>query len=262
MLHPLQVLQDWLRGVVQNRIPHVVLRAGHGNMSYKLKSWFVTGDCHLESAVASDIIDLLRSKPQWCKPKIVLLPFYLPDSFQEDTPPNFSTQLFMSVAEHFRRAIVPQYIDEWNLTLPRLPCTTNELKEATSNRHQQDEQTILTHLAALGSVSAQIITKLQLTRGVVVEALQHLQNERRAQCNLLMILSAARYKMLTKDGLSDTVCPLTRCNERDTFEHMLQCYDLTTKVERGEAAVNFLIAMARKTQILDPKAPRPFPTLP
>ena len=117
--------------------------------------------------------------------------------------------------------------------------------------YRKDEQQVLTQLMALGSQSAAIICKLQLTREVVAEAIQALRDERRAQSNLLDILSAGRYKTLTKQGLMDTHCPLQACQQRDSFEHMIRCYDLEKGRKQGAEAVGFLIKMARKTQILD-----------
>ena len=111
-------------------------------------------------------------------------------------------------------------------------------------------------MSRLGSISAQIITQLLLARENVAEALQLLRDERRAQCNLLQVLSAARFKILTKEGLCDTQCPLQACRARDPFEHMLQCYDLQSHIALGEASVTFRVKMARKTQIHDPEAPR------
>ena len=107
-------------------------------------------------------------------------------------------------------------------------------------------------------MSAQIVTRLQLTRGVAQEALVLLRDERKVQCNLLEILRAVRYKTLTKEGLSDTRCPLIACRGRDSFPHMLKCYDLESSLETGAASAQFLVRMAKKTQILDENAPRQY----
>ena len=91
---------------------------------------------------------------------------------------------------------------------------------------------------------------------MIQEALNALRDERRAQCNLLEILSATRYKTLTPEGLKPTKCPLQSCSEQDSFSHMLARYDLARYVELGSATAQFLVQMARKTQILNPDAPR------
>ena len=167
-------------------------------------------------------------------------------------------KLFLSVAEHFRTAVLPNQSGNWRNHLPILPCTAGELKEVLENQYRQDEMKVLTQLAQLGSTSAQIITSLELTRDIVEEALHELRGERRAQCNLLDILSAARYKTITNEGLMDTHCPLQACRARDSFAHMLGCYDLIPHLEKGPSSTSFLLRMARKTQILDVDKPRPY----
>ena len=121
---------------------------------------------------------------------------------------------------------------------------------------QRDELRVMTQLVQLGSQSAAIACRLGMTRSILVEALQTLRDERRAQSNLLAVIGATRFKTVTKIGLADTQCPLKHCGERDSFDHMLQCYDLSSSVECGTNAVPFLVKMARKTQILDDHAPR------
>ena len=120
----------------------------------------------------------------------------------------------------------------------------------------EDEQRVMAQLATLGSLSAAIIRRLQLTRKVLMEATRMLLDERRAQNNLLAVLGASRYKVVTKQGLCDTRCPLRHCQREDSFDHMLQCYDSESSVEYGAAAAPFLVRMARKTQIIDDKASR------
>ena len=114
----------------------------------------------------------------------------------------------------------------------------------------------MAQLVQLGSQSAAIVCRLGLTRPILVEALQTLRDERRAQSNLLAVIGATRYKTITKTGLADTQCPLLHCRKKDSFDHMIQCYDLEPVEEHGNNAVQFLVKMARKTQILDEQAPR------
>ena len=238
------------------------MRVGGGELSYRIKHWFRTGDCRLETAAAGEVVRELLDMGAWSCTPTVLSPFFLPEGFEEPESMDGPTQLFMAVAEHFREAIFLRQSPTWRRQLPGIPCTTEELKELLSQNYQKDEQAVLSQLADLGSVSAQIITRLRLTRGVVKEALAALRNERKVQCNLLAILGATRYKMITKEGICDTCCPLQACRARDTFEHMLECYGLIEHIEEGEASITFLLKMARKTQILDPNGPKPFRTQP
>ena len=259
LLDALRVLRNRMTGhPTQPLVDEVIILAGDGDLRNTVKRWFEKGECMLRSAAAADIVERIQTKNIWCAQRTLLYFFCFPDSFQETPAPNLSTQLFMSIAEHFRTAAATRYMGNWKEKLPCLPCTTGEIKDILLTQFSQDEQTVLTKLAELGSQSAQIITKLQLTREIIKEAPRELRDERRAQNNLLQVLSAARYKMLSLEGLQDTVCPLQACNSQDTFKHMLLCYDLSDPVQVGAASVTFLTKMARKTQILDPKAPRPF----
>ena len=169
-----------------------------------------------------------------------------------------STRLLLSITEHFRAAIIPNQPQEWMEQLPKIPYTDDELKTILVDQQQRDELAVLAQLSRLGSMSSWIITYLGLTRDVIQEALNTLREDRKVQSNLMEILSATRYKTLTPEGLRDTKCPLQRCHEKDTFCHMLQCYDLEQRVEPGSASAHFLVYMARKTQILDPHTPRLF----
>ena len=147
---------------------------------------------------------------------------------------------------------------EWRQSLLVVPYNTGEIKQLVEDCRLDDEQKVLAQLATLGSQSAAIVRRLQLTRKVLVEATQILRGERRAQSNLLAVIGATRYKMVTKHGLVDTCCPLRHCRQKNSFEHMPKCYDLESSVEHGAMAVQFLVKMARKTQIVDEHAPRIF----
>ena len=70
--------------------------------------------------------------------------------------------------------------------------------------------------------------------------------DRKAQYNLLEVLSATCSETWTREGLRDTCCP----RGRDFFFHMLQFYDLTQHIERGAAVVLYLLRTVRETQIL------------
>ena len=162
---------------------------------------------------------------------------------------------FLSMAEHYRIALLSRQSPQWASTLPVVPLTTTELKQMLAQCQQRDEIRVMAQLVQLGSQSAAIVCRLGLTRSILVEALQTLRDERRAQSNLLAVIGATRYKTVTKTGLADTRCPLRHC-ERDSFDHMLRCYDLAASEEHGVGAVPFLVKLARKTQILDEHSPR------
>ena len=108
-------------------------------------------------------------------------------------------------------------------------------------------------------MAASIITTLQLTRTIVKEAMKVLSDSREDQQNLMDILGAARFKIIHQGSLYHTVCPRTGCYSRDTFLHMLHCYQLKDTVQKGPEAVPFLVNMARKTHRPKRKKIIPYP---
>ena len=155
----------------------------------------------------------------------------------------------MRMAEHFRSVVIPQQGDPWRERLPRVPLATDELKEVLKVQEDSDERVALAELAQKGSTSAVIINYLNLTREVVREAFTVLRGERHLQVGLAQILGATRYKVLTEGKVYHVKCPKTYCFEKDSFAHMLQCYNLAEEVETGTESVPFLVKMARRTAI-------------
>ena len=56
---------------------------------------------------------------------------------------NIPAQLFMFMAEHYRRTIYEQCTPTWIRQLPALPCTTDGIKDALELRFTQDAQLIM-----------------------------------------------------------------------------------------------------------------------
>ena len=218
----------------------------------------VTGECRLVSAAASGIVEEIQQKATWSSICTALWPLYLPDNFEDQDSMTTPMRTFLSMAEHFRAAVLNKKTPQWKAHLPVTPCTTEELKQLLGREFQKDEREVLQQLAKIGSLSAAIIIKMQLTRAIVAEAIHNLRDERRVQSNLLEILSAGRFKVPTKQGLMSTHCPLKACRQQDSFDHMLKCYDLEDGLRSGPAATDFLVKMARKTQILDKTSKRVF----
>ena len=78
---------------------------------------------------------------------------------------------------------LPQRGEDWAKDLPRLPLTAYELA-------------VLRQLALAGSISADIVTYLRVTRAVAKEALPQLRHQRHLRTNLAGILRATRLKIL------------------------------------------------------------------
>ena len=92
-----------------------------------------------------------------------------------------------------------------------------------------------------------VIRDLRASRPTVEEALKILRGERRAQVNLLRILSAARFRVLATCKIYRNKCPKTFRYSRDSLSHLLERYEPTPRVEFGKEGVQFLAHMARTT---------------
>ena len=134
--------------------------------------------------------------------------------------------------------VIPQQGEAWRDMLRRAPPTTDDLKGTLEGKADADEKRALSALAARGSTSAGIVEYLDLIRELIREAFAVHRGERRVQVNLARILGAARFK-----------CPRTYCYERDSFAHMLQCYQLVESVVVGADVAPFLVKMARVAMV-------------
>ena len=167
---------------------------------------------------------------------------------------------FLRVIEYFRTVVLPAQGQNWSESLPMIPLVTTEIKDLVRNQQHQNEWDVLARLATLGSASADILVhQLQLTREALRKALDLLREDRAAQVNLLGILSATRFKVLTNKGLFRTKCPKKLCFSRDSFQHMTDCYHLSGRLAKGTEVVPFLVHMARVTQIPKHQAVIPYP---
>ena len=183
-------------------------------------------------------------------------PLTLPEGSEGGRPTELHTKMFLLLADHFRQFVLPSLPKEWHRQPPIIPRTHSEIKDLIRTKHLQDERRVIDLLSNLQSDSATIISQLNLTREIIREAMTLLRGEREHQVNLFRILSATRFRILTKGGLLPTICPRPGCFRRDSFWHLLQCYQLTNSVECGVFAVPFLTYLARKTVTTRP--PRPW----
>ena len=157
----------------------------------------------------------------------------------------------LTMLEEFRQIALPRLGMEWANTLPRVPLTKAELKQVVKRQWERDETAALRQLADLGSVSAGIITRLELTREIIQMATSILRTERAAQVTLMSILGGTRFKAYFHGVLVPTKCPHKKrrgiCGEEDSYEHLLWCYWLENREQKGPDSLDFLVAMARKT---------------
>ena len=184
----------------------------------------------------------------WLQTPAVMSPFFLPGGFEDLAGLDGPTQLFMAVAEHSRRAILLCKPPEWRTSLPAIPCATGELKDFASKQFLRDGQAAIGQLADPGSVSAQIVSRLRLTRNVVIEALAEcgsaasgvnlrpglsremikqtvprLRHGRPLRTILRSIACATRFKFSENAVLLPTVGRNGNCGRVDSFQHLLGC---------------------------------------
>ena len=216
----------------------------------------IGGICALQSPAASGILHEIENMPTWLRPNTSLRPLYIPDSFEDRQIPRLLTT-YISLAEYFRVVVVPQQSGDWKRQLPRVPVTTEELKGMLAKRQEGDELAIMQQLTGTGSVSASIATCLGLTRAVVAEAYNALRDSREEQHKLTDILGATRFKTQHNGKMHRVKCPKRYCFSQDSFQHLLECYNLKDDVSEGPEAVPFLVKLAKRTKRPKGKIPVP-----
>ena len=203
VLHALRVLKEWMLPVDQTLLQHVNILAGGALVHYQIKEWLTKGRCTLRSAAASGLVRDIQGLGEWLHTETSLRPFYLPeDPADEDVYISQHQEMFLGIAEYFRTVVIPSQGQGWKERLPGVPMVTEELRTLIKAQHERDERAALSRLAALGSASAEILMgQLGITRTILREALNLLRDERKAQVNLLEILSATRFRVITSKGL-------------------------------------------------------------
>ena len=174
----------------------------------------------------------------------------LPEATEEPAHlPVFRLQV-LTVLEEFRQIALPVLGTKWANSLPRVPLTKEELKQVARTQWERDEYIALRQLADLGSVSAGIITRLELTRQVIQMAKSVLRTERAAQVTLMSILGGTRFETHFHGVLVLTMCPRQKrngtCRREDSYDHLLWRYWLRDREARGADSLDFLVTMARK----------------
>ena len=246
VLHALRTYKDWMQQMEPRLIQKVNIRAGTGSICYQLEKWMKGGICTLKTAAASNLLEEIQNLPEWLKVETSLSPFYMPDA-TEDTALPWAMSMFMGVLEQYRTIILPQQPKGWTNCLPRIPMTTEELKTELKKVYERDELRIMKHLSETGSASASIVVFLELTRTIVEEAYHMLRDTPEIQQNLTEILSATRFKVYNQGHMHHIKCPRKTCFQKDSFKHMIDCYNLRKDLKKGPEATQFLVKMAQVT---------------
>ena len=131
-----------------------------------------------------------------------------------------------------------------------MPLTKDELKGVIREQWERDEYNTLRQLSEAFSVSADVITRLELTREIVQMAMARLRRKRAAQETLMSILGATRFKTFFHGVLVPTRCPNYRrgrlCGAEDSYEHLTWCYKLREMERKGIESLDFLVVMAKR----------------
>ena len=256
VLHAMMSLRSWLQTEDQRTLQNIDMRAGDPSLVYALQRWLDQGVCSLESAAASELLEIITHANEWLKVNLSLRPFYLPETFEEEERMDIPTKQILILAEHFRTFVIPAQYGMWLKDHPTIPCPKQEIKLLLEEQQHADERRALDQPQALGSESARIIKELDLTRAVIAEVMNTLKDERNSQVTLFTILSATRFRTFVDKQMHPTVCPRPGCTQRDSFWHLVDCNKLRTSVDRGADSALFLVHLARTMHI--DSAPRPW----
>ena len=124
-----------------------------------------------------------------------------------------------------RIAQTGKWVAQWDINLPMIRATQEEVKDRLEELQQEDEQKIIQYLANRErdrSISAQIITDWELDRNTVREILQYLSSERKLQTTFTNLAGATRFKTVKNSELHHTICP--KCAAVDSWKHCVEWY--------------------------------------
>ena len=113
-------------------------------------------------------------------------------------------------------------------------------------------------LESIGSESAALINRLELTRPIIEEPMRLLRHSHAAQVNLANVLCGTRFKHSFSGVLVPTECQnrsggrTLACGREDSFEHMMACYRLQDERATGAEAIPVLIKLATRTMPIVP----------
>ena len=249
------------KGETPQRLLHKpTIYAGSTRLIFELRDWYQKGDLRLTTAAAPELIEEIAKLDALMETSVVIRPNQIKDETEDLQCLPAVQQELLKAAEEFR-VIALKLLggNEWIRGLPRLPLTKQELKDHVKLCMDSDELRHLKKLAELGSESAEIIKKLNLTRGHIAEAMSRLKHSHPAQITLASILCGTRFKFAFQGVLIPTECPNgwgrkedELCGEEDSFEHLISCHGLRKYIESGPYIVDFLVRMAKRATPMSP----------
>ena len=112
--------------------------------------------------------------------------------------------------------------------IPPFWLEQREIKEILKRKqetHETETLSLLLQKETEPSISCQIYTEWELTRGRIKEIMQFLDKDRKLQTTFNNLIGATRFETMEKGQLYITICP--RCNKQlDNWEHHKECYGL------------------------------------
>ena len=227
-VHAMRALHDWLRQTdyCQEDLNSMAIKAGSYQMVGAISNWFEAGTLTLQSEAASVMAGGFLQANNRLKICLKVRPLVPPEYVVNLAElPAIHLQL-LTMFEEFRRIALPTLGATWSSTLPRIPLAKEELKEMVRAKWEADEILALRQLSQLDSVSARIITDLELARRIVRMAMSVLREGRGAQVTLLSILGATRFKTFFRGVLVLTRCPhawgRVACGFENSYGHLLE----------------------------------------
>ena len=123
--------------------------------------------------------------------------------------------------------------------LPVFWATQAEVKEKLKLQQEKHELNVIHCLAERTdkkSLTSQILLLWELDRGKIRTILRFLADNRKLPTTFSSMVGATRFKQIVGNKLTPTVCP--KCDQcTDTWEHLLQCYDLKTPKDTGKEKI-------------------------
>ena len=114
LLHALRVLKEWMLDTHQDqRLLHpITMRASSTLAHHQIRKCMRGEGCSLVSPAASGVLREISALPQWLSVDLAYLPFYVPDTFEDEGLRN-EIRIHLGQAENLRVAVLPQQAQAW-----------------------------------------------------------------------------------------------------------------------------------------------------
>ena len=263
LLHALLVVEQM---IIEENVtpPFFYVKAGTWRMTQALQKWFNSGHMGLQSAAASDIIEVIYRLAKLLPSPVIITP--MPDDFFDQVQPRGmeDSDLLAASAARLYEYVLPLALEKWGTQIARIPWTDEETKTFCKQKYRADETVAIQMLMGEGSYASSIYMGLSLTRSIIKAAFTRLQNQRRGQTVLASIICATRFKLFSEEQAHATV-KCMRCGGSDSFEHLVACcgWKNVPRMESVDSLLEFLVLLTREAERGAPLLPirSPMPEL-